>query len=379
MAKEYADAFCATYEDPSGFLEFLRERNRRTQWRRAPAPELRYAVLEEGGEIDGPHGDYTDVEWQEIAEDTRLNTRLVLQTEYGAIPVRDCAIHSMLQRAGISGKTLPKLEKSVYAQVLNYCMEVSQGQALLCISDGKLSAVHGGDNRGYTVLEMPELFRVLREYLECRFPSCRFTGGYYDHSIVTAAWELGEESGLIRDYQDLLDRYGLESRPMTPALRFTCSDIGNSGANLFPMLLVGKSPQTLQLGAPLRQIHKGEVTLESFRRQLDMIYPHFELGIKSLSKLLEIIIYNPGNCMLGVCKVLRIPQRLALPAIERFKAQNGETSCTAHEIYCAISEILSDMSCGGAQGMELAQMEETISRAVHLRWSNYDVEGEMKW
>lgn len=73
MAKEYADAFCATYEDPSGFLEFLRERNRRTQWRRAPAPELRYAVLEEGDEIDGPHGDYTDVEWQEIAEDTRLN------------------------------------------------------------------------------------------------------------------------------------------------------------------------------------------------------------------------------------------------------------------------------------------------------------------
>lgn len=379
MCREYADAYSVTYEDPVGFLEFLRERNRRTQWRKTAAPDLKYAVLEDDAEIDGPHGSYTEEEWQDIAEDTRKNTRLVLQTEYGAIPVRDCAIRSVLQRAGIAGRALPKLEKSVYAQVLNYCMEVSQGTALLCISDGKISAVHGGDNRGYTVLEIPELFRAVTEYLEDRFPSGKFLGGYYDHSIVTATWELGEESALIRDYQDLLDRYGLKSRPMTPALRFTCSDIGSSGANLFPMLLVGKEPLTLQLGSPLRQIHKGEVTLETFRMQLEQVYSHFEAGVKAISKLLEIIIFNPANCMMGVCKELRIPQRLALPAIERFKAQNGENSCTAHEVYCAISEILFDMKCNGAAGMELAQMEETISRAIHFRWNNFDVEGDMKW
>lgn len=379
MSKEYEDAFSITYKNPQSFLEFLRERNKRTQWRKVPSSNLRYAVLETGDKIEGPHGNYTEEEWEKIAEDTRLNTRLVLQTEYGSVPVRDCAISSILQRAGISGKALPRLEKSVYAQVLNFCMDVSQGQALLCIADGKVSAVHGGDGRGYTVLEIPELFRVLQEYLEKKFPSCNFIGGYYDHSIVTGTWELGEESELIREYQDLLDRYGLESRPMIPAIRFTCSDIGTSGANLYPMLLVGEDPQTLQLGTPLRQIHKGDVTLADFKGRLDMIYSRFEAGIESISKLLEIILYNPGNCMIGICKELRIPQRLAMPTVERFKAQNGNTSCTAHEVYCAISEILFDMRCNGAEGMELAQMEETISRAIHIRWSNFDLEGEMKW
>lgn len=379
MSNEYADAFSVTYNEPVGFLEFLRERNRRTQWRKSRSPDLRYAVLDESDEISGPHGDYSEEEWRAIAKDTRLNTRLVLQTEYGAIPVRDCAIRSILQRAGISGRALPKLERPVYAEVLNHCMEVSDGSALICISDGKVSAVHGGDNRGYTVLEMPELFRVLTEYLNERFPKGKFLGGYYDHSIVTATWELGEETALVRDYQDLLDRYGLESRPMVPALRFTCSDIGSSGANVFPMLLVGKNPRTIQLGSPLRQIHKGEVTLETFRRQLEQVYSHFEAGIKAISKLLEIIIYNPVNCMMGVCKELRIPQRLASPAIERFKGQSDGNCCTAHEIYCAISEILFDMKCDGVAGMELVQMEETISRALHIRWSNFDIEGDMKW
>lgn len=379
MCKEYEDAFCATYREPTSFLEFLKERNRNTFWRRERTPDLRYAVLEENDGIRGGYGSYTEEEWAEIAEDTRQNTMLVLQTEYDSIPVRDCAIQSILQRAGVSGRALPKLEKSVYTEVLNHCMAVSQGQSLLCISDGKLSALHGGDSRGYTVLEIPELFRSLQTYLDRRFPCNQFIGGYYCHSLVTATWELGAENGLVTEYRELLDKFGLESSHMIPTLRFTCSDVGTSGANLFPSLLVGENRVNLQLGKPIKQIHKGGATLESFQKQLDLIYPHFQSGVKALTELVTTMIFYPINCMVGICKELRIPQRLAAPAVDRFWAQNGDDICTAHEIYCALSEIIFDLQQEGASGLELAQMEETISRVVHLRWKNYDFAGEVKW
>ena len=375
---EYADDFRMTFSEPSGFLEFLRERNRRVQWKRWPANELSYAVLEKE-DVSGPHGDYSDEQWKAIAEDTKAHTRLILQTEYGNIPIRECAVRTMLRRADISGKALPRLDRSVYAQVLNYCMEVAEGNALVCISDGKVSAVHDGDGRGYTVLEIPELVRVLMEYLEGAFPKSRFSGGYYDHSIVTATWELDGEEKLIRQYQEVLDQYGLESNPLVPSLRFTCSDIGVSGANLYPTLVVGRAKLRMPLGNPLRQVHKGKASLQQFRDRLPMLYAQFEQGVKNVEKLLGIVIANPANCMTAVCKMLELPQKLALPAIERFRAQNGTKFCTAYELYCAICEILYDLRCEGADGYRLAQMEENIARAVHVRWEEYDIEGNISW
>lgn len=42
-------------------------------------------------------------------------------------PVRDCAIRTILSRAGVNGDGLRKLDKATYAKVVNYCLRVAKG------------------------------------------------------------------------------------------------------------------------------------------------------------------------------------------------------------------------------------------------------------
>ncbi len=71
----------------------------------------------------------------------RLLRRKVRKQYY---PVRSRALKSILDCAGISGTGLGRVEKSVYARILNDCLKVAKGEVLLRILEGKGSAVLGG-------------------------------------------------------------------------------------------------------------------------------------------------------------------------------------------------------------------------------------------
>ncbi|WP_143433352.1 hypothetical protein [Intestinimonas butyriciproducens] len=80
----------------------------------------------------------------EIIADTMENTSLLLKVNGETYPVRSCAIKSILERARISGHALNKVSKSIFTQILNYCMDVASGDSLIKVADDKVSAVHAG-------------------------------------------------------------------------------------------------------------------------------------------------------------------------------------------------------------------------------------------
>lgn len=53
-------------------------------------------------------------------------------------------------------------------------------------------------------------------------------------------------------------------------------------------------------------------------------------------------------------------------------------TCTGYNVYCAICTSLFLSEVNGVQGKELADLEESISRCLTLRWSDYDIPGELK-
>ena len=110
---------------------------------------------------------------EEIITDTIVNTGLLLKVRNQYYPVRNCAIKSILDRAGISGAGLRRVEKSVYARILNDCLKAAKGEALLRISEGKVSAVLGGDCHDYAVLDMEQVFLHTVDYLIGNFKGCR--------------------------------------------------------------------------------------------------------------------------------------------------------------------------------------------------------------
>lgn len=149
--KIYADEFCTTFASTTEMLEFLAERAKQSKWIRKPTRMLKLVPLEKEAETIE---EACEKELEGIVEDTEKNTQLVLKVNKDFYPVRDCAIHTILKRAGINGTGLKKLEKATYAKVVNYCLQVAKGDALIKVADGKVSAVHGGDDHDYCVLDM---------------------------------------------------------------------------------------------------------------------------------------------------------------------------------------------------------------------------------
>jgi hypothetical protein len=366
--RPYADSFAASFAMEAPFMAFLREREANAAWKTGKASALQVMALTED-----------EYMLPELWEDTMQNTGLLLVTAHEDYPVRSCAVKTLLDRAGVSGSALRKVSKPVLAGILNQCLGVASGDALLRIADHKVSAVHAGDANDYTPLEIPELFRRAAGYLYRSFPACTFAGGAFDHSLTTAVWELTGETGLVKAYRDALALHGLGHTEITPAVRLSSSDVGISGANLYPTLLAGVRGSGVTLGNPLKLEHRAGASLAKFEEQLGMLYAQYTLAIKSLIGLLDIEIRNPVNCLLGVCKRVGVTKKLAYEAAQAFVDHYGDGPCTAHDVYYGINETVFLLQCDGATGSRVVQAEENVARALSMRWGEYDIPGEFKW
>lgn len=195
--------------------------------------------------------------------------------------------------------------------------------------------------------------------------------------MVTALWTLNGNSELLETYKNLLDMHGVTCREMTASVRLTSSDTGVSGANLYPTLLAdGKN---IPIGSPLKLEHKHGASMKDFENKLVMLYSQYDLAMNNLKNLVSITIKNPVNAMMGVMKKIGIPKKLAMEALEKFKAMHGGGFCSAHDIYYGIAEVIFMMQCSGENGIKITQMEETVARALNVRWQDYDIPGELKW
>ena len=217
----FADAYQTTFADPKEMLEFLAQRAKESSWIRKPTRTLRLVpAIQEAGKMK----DTVGKNWEEILEDTENNTQLALKIKGETYPVRTCAIRTILDRAGISGSGLRKLETATYAKVVNYCLKVAKGDALIKIADGKVSAVHGGDHHDYSILDMRAVFEMTMQFLNTNFPGNSYVegSGMFDHSIVSAMWELGGNQELLDTYRDALSDHGISDTPQHPSvIRFS--------------------------------------------------------------------------------------------------------------------------------------------------------------
>ncbi|WP_418436772.1 transposase [Blautia sp.] len=377
-ARIYADEFQTTFANTKEMLDFLASRGQNSQWIRKPTRLLRLLPLEkEADKLKGSSGNPMD----DILEDTEKNTNLLLKVNGETYPVRNCAIQTILSRARVSGYGLRDLETATYAKVVNYCLKVAKGDALIKIADGKVSAVHGGDEHDYSILDMREIFATTSEYLQVHFKGSEYMegSGMYDHSIVSATWKLGGNQELLDTYRKALRDNGLEDKVEAPALRLTSSDVAASGANLYPMLICESSSRTISLGSPIKLAHEKRATLTDFRNNLSLICSRYQDAITNLSILMDIEIRHPSNCLRLVMRKIGIRKKLINQVVELYEAQNGTGPCTAHDLYYAMNEASFFGACEGLQGYSIIKLEEEITRALSLDWKEFDVGGAIKW
>ena len=373
-ARVYADGFQTTFANVEELMHFLKERAGSASWIRKPTKDLRLVPLKK---MDME--EEIEEREQEILNDTKNHTKLMLKMRGQTYPVRDCAIQTILKRAGISGPGLRKLDKAYYSKVVNYCLQVAKGEALIKIADGKVSAVHGGDYCDYSILEMQDVFETVVEYLNKKYPGSTYVegSGSYDHSVVTAMWELEDEE-VLEVYKKALDAHGISMKVIKLALRLTTSDVAASGANLYPMLLCGSGNQTISLGNPIRLTHKG-ASIKKFEENLELLFSRYKETLMDFAKLMDIEIHHPANCLMGILNKLDMKKKIKNEVVELFKAQNGDVPCSAHDLYYALNEAVFFAACEGMKSQEIIRLEEEIAKVLSYDWAEYDLCIPVKW
>lgn len=202
------DKFFTTFPDFPAMLGYHENQTKESQWERCQVKSLHIEPLDKNAPLYTNHSNFAPGISREAVEDTAQNLGPAMKMDDGYYPIRDTAYKSLLGRAKINGTALPKLKRDKLADVLNACMTLFGEEVLLLIRDEKV--VHSGGEGDYAVLPVDELLLTLRNKLDSRFPVNEFQGGYCDHSLVSASWEMpGQKEDLLGAYAKMLAAHPL--------------------------------------------------------------------------------------------------------------------------------------------------------------------------
>lgn len=156
------------------------------------------------------------------------------------------------------------------------------------IADEKVSAVHGGDPKDYGVMEMLPLFQSVKEFLDTQYPGNHFITATFDHSFAMAFWSLdGQSNELLNTYKQELVAKGLTNiETMRPGLRVMTSDVGMSGANLYPIFLMAAPTGSSRWAIPSRPSTRAAKAWSILRSRWQLLYARFNEAIEKQTKLM---------------------------------------------------------------------------------------------
>ena len=225
----YYDEFGKEFKDELSFHEYLEEIDERAKWIRIPSRSLSVLTVS-GHEVLVP--DMEGVNMKDLLADTKKHSGLLLQFPEGMYPLGKTAVSTLKDRARIKGTALMDVKKSVLADILNECLQVAKGDALLRISEGKVRGVLSGDEADYAIISMPKLFMVASAYISGD-RNGEFIYGYADHNMAQITWKIVDQK-MTKAYADLMEEHG--KKPfgnLETFIRIVSSDVGASGANIF--------------------------------------------------------------------------------------------------------------------------------------------------
>jgi len=344
-----------------------------SRWARTEVNKLQVAPLDETSPLFSKP--FAAGVSEDAIRDTAKNLGLAMKLDGAYYPVRDTAYKSLLDRAKISGTSLPKLERKQLAGILNSCLKLyPNDSALVLVRREKISAAHSGGEHDYATLEIHELLVTLTVKLAKRFPGYQFEHGYTDHAITSAAWSLPDQrEDLLGSYEKLLKARGksASASKFMPGIQFTTSDTGVASAKVAALLVGDQHP--ICIGGILSVEHRRKKTVNDFEVELDLLFAGFGDAIAKLERLEHVDLEYPINAMTRVCKKLALPKREALNAIAMFEMAHGSGGTTAHDVFMALQEIPFLLKSQGCSEAKLILLGENMARALSLDWSKFDL------
>ena len=376
MQNTCMDSFTTNFGSFPMMLGYHQELTKNSEWVQCPVTELSVEPLDRASDGFWNIDLFVDGTSALAVEDTVANLGLALRVNGGLRPVRETAYKGLLDRAKISGSALAKLDRKDLADVLNVCLQLHQKQqALVLVRGEKVSAVHSGDEKDYSILPIDELLETLQGNLDERFEGNEFESGYSSYSLTSAFWKLPKQKKeLLGKYAKHLKAIGKAclAHKLVPGIQFTTSDTGVASAKVSALLL-GVSNEPIHIGSCIAVDHRHKKTVENFSASLDLLFAQFGDNIKKLEKLLDVTLLYPVNAMTRVCKELVMPKKEAVEAIAMFESVYGDKPATAHDVFMSMQEIPYLLKLNNASEGKILMVQENMARALNLNWTDFDL------
>lgn len=135
----------------------------------------------------------------------------------------------------------------------------------------------------------------------------------------------------------------------------------------------------IHIGGTVGVDHRNKKQVPDFVNSLEMLFAQFGDSVARLSGLLSVQLEYPVNAMTAICKALKMPKKAALEAISMFEMANGNRPATAHDVFIAMQEIPYTLKVSGTAESKLLALQESMARALTLRWDDYDLSRQVNW
>lgn len=372
MNNFFKDNFSHFFNDPNEMLDVSRTFKESSEWFKVSNNDISVEMINEGSEIPESVS-------EDVILDTVQNTQLLVRVADNALvlPVRTCAVPSILRRAGFACEVAGKLSKKRLAELLTEFFPINGGSSILHKSFEKLSFAGAGGT--YAPMEPYDLLNILYDKIEERFKDYDFQKGFISHyetHMCLAITSMQEE--ITRAYDKVISGTDSDSRELLPIIRFSTSELGDSAVHLTGKLRDTSAKREIGIGSIFEVVHKGSSTMKTFEDNCGKIYSHLLKSTENLNRLFDTEIDLPIDCMKHIGKSLGFRKKDLDPyfseTVNLFLHKHGNKPTNAGELYWVLSEMVSLMQMNGFSDAAITVVEEKLMTTLSPRfsWSHYD-------
>ncbi len=310
-------------------------------WRRVFTSELeaigldKTPILVEQVKATTPFSDeVSDESIVESMESVNLAVNIPWEAGKIAYPLADSGMSSIIQRAGygIDSSSLKRtrdsknksvMEPSNKALVINFGFETAEDQSLVYILDEKVRAIHSGDGNDYARLPFSELCGAFKSGLKEQFKDVLFIESSADYYFYSILYKIKDEA-ISKSINNVFLKAGLDVSFMETTVRLVSSDVGASGANIYPCLR--STNRYVALGRPLTLTHKYNHSIQDFKENVNQVVSMFKEATEKLEEMGNVRLKNPDGCLLRIAKQCGLSKKISCEKAPEFQALFGSNA-----------------------------------------------------
>lgn len=322
---------------------------------------------------------------KDVLLDTADNAGIMLSYNGQQYCLRDCAMPSLLNTAGISGLGIGRADKVNLATGLTAFLMGCREKSKVLHRCGKVAAILSSQ---YEVMPISTMLELC-EGLGNSFGAMSFRGGMVSHALTVASFRFPEKAKQAAATYAAVTGKTVE---LTPCIQFRASDTSSMAATLV-YSLAGKdismplgTVKVSHIPPAERDANGNRVTcLAKFKEEIQNIYAKMETEIPELLADMDAHhIDNPGNAFVGLCKYANIPQRWGGIVEEMIRNDfPGRSGCSMLELFEYLCRITGMAVEDGNDpfSKRVLDLEEGILRIASNKaiWSRYDLPGTVAW